>query len=224
MHVSLVTAAVSSLLAGFVGSLHCFGMCGPLACAAANRAAPGRGRLASAAAWQASRIAAYGLVGAVLGGFGGRAAGLLDIATSPWLPWALALLLVVSALPGSARIGSLPGFGPARSRLVQLGAKIAPTAGAGVLGLLTPLLPCGLLYGALGAAIIAGSVGRGALVTIFFGFGAIPALALAQLQSAWIRHLPAAWEPLMRRGLPLLAAGVLVWRALHSAPESCCPH
>ncbi len=219
-----IPTIAASALAGLMGSLHCFGMCGPLACAATAQSRNETNLWATGAAWQVARLIAYGLLGAVLGGAGEGAAGLFSVTTSPALPWALAALLVASATGLLDRLPALPLFERFGSRLVPLRANPAPLARAGALGALVALLPCGLLYGALATALVAGSATRGALVTLTFGLGAIPALVLAQLQSRWLDRLPTGAVFFVRRALPLLSAVVLVWRALHAAPDDCCHH
>lgn len=218
-----VSTVVASSLAGLASSLHCFGMCGPLACAAG--AVPGgsrQERVVASLHWQGARLVAYGLVGGLLGVLGARAAGLVALTTSPVLPWALAFLLVASAFGLGDRLPAVPWVGAARQRLVPLGARFSRPRRAAAFGALTPLLPCGLLYGALATALVAGTFTRGALVTAAFGAGAVPALALAQAQSAWLRRLPRGSDVALRRVLPVLAATVLVWRAFHTAPDDCC--
>jgi sulfite exporter TauE/SafE len=49
--------------------------------------------------------------------------------------------------------------------------------GPAVFGALTGLLPCGLVYAALTAAIGLGSATNGALFMLAFGLGSVPALA-----------------------------------------------
>ncbi len=213
---TLAPSALAAALAGLVASGHCFGMCGPLACAAAGARPGARASISAALAWQLARLAAYAIAGALAGGLGARASGLLKLTTSPLLPWAMAAVLVATAFSWSDHLPPVPFLDRARRPLVQLGAKFAPPVRAGAIGALTPLLPCGMFYAALGAAAVAGSMARGALVTVSFGLGAVPALGLAQAQSAWTSRVPARWGAGLRRGVALLAAGVLVWRAVHS--------
>jgi sulfite exporter TauE/SafE len=212
----------ASFLAGLFGSLHCFGMCGPIACNAAAPPGARQARLAPSATWHVARLSAYALLGGVLGSVGEGAAGLFLVTTSPALPWALALLLMLSATGLLDRLPLPALLSPVRTRLVPLGAGSAPVARASAWGALVAFLPCGLLYGALATALVAGSFVRGALVTLCFGLGAVPALTLAQMQTRWLTRFPASAQFLVRRALPLLSAAVLVWRALHAEPADCC--
>ena len=84
---------------------------------------------------------------------------------------------------------------------------------AGLLGAVTPLLPCGPLYMMLALAMANGSARSGAQFALAFGFGTLPLLWLGQTQMRLlqVRFGPAAsvW---LRRGLALSAALVMAWR------------
>jgi sulfite exporter TauE/SafE len=55
-----------------------------------------------------------------------------------------------------------------------------------LLGLLNGLLPCGLVYMALTAAVAQGDVLRGTLLMVFFGAGTVPAMVAIPYASGWI--------------------------------------
>lgn len=202
----------AALAAGLTGSLHCALMCGPLACAPLP-AAGGSGRTRTAAAWHAGRLAAYLAVGAGLGLAGAGLARALAERVQPLLPWVMAVGLAATALELPKRLPALPGLAGLGRRIAALGAHTSPTGRAFALGAATPLLPCGLLYGLFLAAVGTGSAVGGALVMGLFGVGSLPGLAAAQAGTAWTGRFPRA-ELFLRRAVPLIAAGVLVWRAL----------
>jgi sulfite exporter TauE/SafE len=213
-----LAAGSAALVLGATGSLHCLVMCGPLACAALpTRGAGGarrQGRARAALAYQGARVLAYAAVGALLGGLGRGVAGALALTTQPLLPWVMAAALVASALGLGKRLPALPFLAPLTGRLMAASAKFSEPARAAAIGALTPLLPCGLLYGAFAAALAAGGPGAGAGVLGAFALGSLPALALAQVHAGlFTRRWPAA-EAVVRRGVPLLAAALLVYRAL----------
>ena len=193
-----------------------------MSCAATRRGRSAGQGAASAMAWQGARLASYALAGAILRRLGEQASLLLAISSSPVLPWALAVLLLISVMPWKISWTDLPWVGRARQPLVQLGAKVSPAPGAAIWGALTPLLPCGMLYGAFATATLSGGAFQGAGLMLAFGLGAVPAMALAQAQTAWIGLVPAGFQPWIRKGLPVLAAVVLVWRALHAGEADCC--
>ncbi len=218
---------VAALLLGALGSAHCFVMCGPLACAASadepvqlGRAAQ-RQRRRAALAWHLGRIVGYGVVGALLGTFGRGLSMAMTRSITPALPWVLAGALLVSALVPPkvwAQVPVLPGGAQIRRLWRWLRANVSQVPRAGLLGALTPLLPCGLLYAMFAAAIAAGSTGRGALLGAAFALGAVPALAAAQLGNRWLAGGP-AWA---KRAVPVVAALVLVWRAVMTTTHQSC--
>lgn len=213
-----VTAA---LVAGATGSLHCALMCGPLACAGVSADPANRRR--SMWAWQLGRIAAYSTVGLALGWAGRQVARGLVSSVQPYLPWLMAAGLVATAFELGRHLAPLPGLSKISGALVRAGARFSPVVRSAAMGAATPFLPCGLLYGVFLAAIAAGTGVGGALVMGGFALGGAPALFGAQVGAKWTMRWPRA-SLLLRRGVPLVAAAVLVWRAVHAmngAPPAC---
>ena len=84
---------------------------------------------------------------------------------------------------------------------------------AAVLGLATPLLPCGPLYFLISLALLSGSALHGAETLLAFGLGTVPLLWLAQTNYHWLRlRLGPVWLARAQTTLALLVATVLVWR------------
>jgi sulfite exporter TauE/SafE len=227
--------AAAGLAAGLASSAHCAVMCGPLACAAGPRAEDKlsddklivlgrRSRPAAAAlAYHFARIGAYAAVGALLGALGeGARAALAGVA--PALPWVMAAALVASALGLGKRVPLPAALKRLAQPLMRKSANLAPVLRSAAIGAATPLLPCASLYGLFLAAVAASSALGGAALMAAFATGATPALALVQAHAPIIRQHPRLATAL-RRTVPLLAAAVLVWRALHAGtaatPPSC---
>jgi len=222
-------SAVAALVLGAVSSGHCLLMCGPLACAAsadephalARSPADARSqRRRAAIAWQLGRVAGYALVGALLGASGKALSLLLSRSITPLLPWVLAAGLLVGALLPKRTwtyLPRLPGGAQALRAWRWVGANLARTQRAAMLGALTPLLPCGLLYALFAAEIATGSAGSGTLVGAAFAVGGVPALAAAQLGSRWLGRTP----PWTRRLVPIMAAAMLIWRAVTTTAAHC---
>ncbi len=208
MAVPLIATFAGAFAAGLAGSVHCALMCGPLACAGlpVERSA----RLRAAGAWHLGRIAAYALLGCLLGGVGLSIAQGLSGSVVAAMPWVMAAALVATAFDVGRWIRPPAFLGGLARRVARLGAKLSPALRAGALGAATPLLPCGLLYGVFLAAMAAGSFGRGAGLMASFAVGGTAALSAAQLPglSAF------SSRPWLRRTVLLCAAGVLVWRAI----------
>jgi hypothetical protein len=163
----------TAFLLGLVGSLHCAGMCGPLALAlpAAGNTTPGYvlGRLA----YNAGRIVTYCLMGIVFGlaGWTFLLAGL-----QRWVSIALGVALLLCLFASRRLALSRPvtfAVNHLKSRMSVL-LRRRSFAGLAVLGLLNGLLPCGLVYVACaGAAATAGTL-AGASYMIAFGLGTVP--------------------------------------------------
>jgi sulfite exporter TauE/SafE len=216
-------AAVGSLgawIAGAAGSPHCALMCGPLACGGCA-AGCARERRRAALAWQIGRGSAYAGLGAVLGSVGKTAAALLAGSVARALPWVMAGGLLLSALDWGGSAPAIPGLARIPRVLLRAGEKFSPFARSFLRGAACGFLPCGLLYGALLMAAAAGGPVGGALVMSAFALGGVPALALAQAQAGRLARNPRArvW---LRRGLPVLAAVALVWRAVATGGGHSC--
>ena len=116
----------------------------------------------------------------------------------------------------------------ARFRFKVMG--MGSTMRASLIGLVTPLLPCGPLYMMFGLALANGSALRGAEFSAAFGLGTLPLLALGQTQlhRIGIRLSPVSLKRL-QRCMAMLAAMVLAWRLRGSLgfgemSEGCCHH
>ena len=198
-------------LVGFLGSVHCAGMCGPLALALP---VPGGGRLTyvyGRVLYNAGRVLTYAVLGAAAG-LVGRTVVLAGAQQAVSL--VLGVLILLSVLVPLALRSLLPSFTlPARfSRYVQ--AKLAglmkrsSRVALFVIGVLNGLLPCGFVYVALAAAITTGEVHRGVLFMAGFGLGTGPlmlAIALAGKHiQAGIRRRLAALAPVFTAALAVL--------------------
>jgi sulfite exporter TauE/SafE len=211
MPVGLVAAGASSAVAaGLTGSLHCGLMCGPLAWAGVGTAGP---KASLVATWHLGRTAAYAVVGLLLGLAGQGVARGLTFSVQPYLPWVMAAGLVVTGLDLARHVRPLPGVGRIARALAQAGRAAPPWGRALALGAATPFLPCGLLYGMFLAALATNSALGGAAVLGAFSLGAVPVLVAVQLGARGFDRWPTA-ALVLRRAVPLVAAAVLIARAV----------
>lgn len=152
-----------AFLAG-AGSPHCVGMCGGFASVCSRT---WRGALA----WHAGRLSTYAVLGALAASAGRLLPG------PPWIPLAIAIALMVwfaAVLAGLVPyLPPLPGIARWGGRLISRG----DVTSRYFFGITTGLLPCGLVYAALGFAVAAGTAAMGALTMIAFGLATVPALA-----------------------------------------------
>jgi hypothetical protein len=201
MDASAASTPLAAFVAGLVTSIHCAGMCGPLACA--TRARP--------LTYHGSRVVSYALAGALLGAAGQTVLPLLDSHPARFVPWLLAAILVLVAFGLDKRIPQ-PRFLSRLLLRVRLGSS---------LGWLTPLLPCGPLWLMFGVAILAASWWQGALLLASYSAGTVPLFWVVQAQ---FLRLQRGSSPLLLRtqqGLALLGAGLLVWRSLAPLHDCC---
>lgn len=208
-----INSAGTALVAGLVTSLHCAGMCGPLACVIMPTKREEGDVLTVSTVYHAGRILSYSLLGALAGGLGKFTSGLIENEVLRWLPWLMVAFFVGMAFQWERHLPKLMALSRWSMRLhTWLRTRSRMQAGL-TLGLATPLLPCGPLYFAIAAALLAGSWLKGLEFMFIFSVGTIPVLWLAQSQFAWLRtRMAPIWLTRLRVSLALLAACAVAWR------------
>ncbi|MGV3559005.1 sulfite exporter TauE/SafE family protein [Larkinella arboricola] len=199
---------IAALTTGLVGSLHCVGMCGPLAMALPIGRLPRSQRGLAMGLYHVSRVTAYAGLGTLAGTLG---QGLLLAGFQRSVSVAAGLFLLLWTVFRQGKFSGLTTSRTAQwitrpmSRFLQ-----SPTLGAFAgLGFLNGLLPCGFVYVALTGAVTTGSAVGGAAYMGLFGLGTVPALML-------VRFVPDLFPVTLRRRftafMPVLtvALGVLL--------------
>jgi len=218
------------LVLGFVSSLHCVQMCGPIVLTysvAANTQAGRRSFLGLHLAYNAGRTITYMLLGIIAGmaggamGWVGKLAGFED--TASIVAGSAMVLTAIGMLGVGLRMNRWKGFAlPAR--LLRPAGKLisAPSAQAKfALGALMGLLPCGLVYAALMRAIGAATAAGGALTMLAFGLGTSAALVAVGLGSSAATRKIARWGTtisaitVLVMGVLLIARGVMTSTSQH---------
>lgn len=186
--IALISAV---LIASLLGSAHCAGMCGGLAllACAPGRSGPQTSASTLAACYHGGRLFTYALLGAAAGAlgsiaeWGGTLVGFQRAAAigAGTLLVAFALLRLAQAcglqIGNQARVPE-----PLRRFVVACHARaftLPAARRAAVVGLLTPMLPCGWLYAFVAAAGGTGSAPLGAIAMSVFWLGTLPALLIA---------------------------------------------
>lgn len=213
MELGAINSPAAAFMAGIVTSLHCAGMCGPLACGLM----PVRGDRADAntiaTTYHVSRLTGYAVLGALAGGIGRAPLTWVSQSALRWLPWLLVLFFVGLALRWDRFIPKLAALGRVTWKVQAWMRGRSRVEAAAALGLATPLLPCGPLYFLVAMALLAGSAAHGAEVMLAFGLGTVPLLWLAQSQFHWVRQkLTPLWLERTRAALALTTAVVIGWR------------
>src|SRR6218665_2894585 len=166
---------LSALLMGGAGSLHCVGMCGPLALSLPLSGSNGS-RFIGSLLYNAGRVVTYAAIGLLFGLIGSsfKLAGLQQaLSVTLGVLILLYLLLPQLGLFKKTDAGIQKWFALLRKRLSVLFQQ-KKMSSIFFIGILNGLLPCGLVYMAATVAIAAASVLNSALFMIFFGLGTLP--------------------------------------------------
>jgi uncharacterized protein len=185
------SALIGAFLAGLLGGLHCFAMCGGWIAAVSGKDGavelqPSRALRAGQVATHAGRLTTYVLLGAAFGAAGGAAFASAVAPLQRGLYVAanvMLLLLAISIVARGVALAWLEHAGLAVFRkLLPFVTRLAPRGGVSsryALGMVWGFTPCALVYGVLPVALLAGSSSDGALVMLAFGLGTLPNLMAA---------------------------------------------
>lgn len=180
---------IMALMTGLVGSLHCIGMCGPIAVALPLGKRSLGYKILGSITYNLGRILTYGILGAIFGllGQGIEMAGLQQWA-SILIGAAMILSVIAPALfKGKIKFEQLFfGFaGKLIGKFRQL-FTVSSLPSLFLIGLLNGLLPCGLVYVAIAGAINTNATVYGIIYMIIFGLGTIPVMATIPLLGSLI--------------------------------------
>jgi uncharacterized protein len=215
------------LSASLVGSLHCVGMCGPLAIWASGA---GERQRTAQMAWAVSlyhvgRLLTYALAGLLAGGvgqladwggqtlgiqlFAARVVGVLMIIIGGFKlgDFLLQRRLAARSIPSASRASLGSWITQSLVKLRPYVFRLPVPARGLVTGLLTALLPCGWLYLFALLAAGTGSPLTGMLVMMAFWLGTVPALVALVSGLQFMRGRVRQWIP-AGAALLLIAAGL----------------
>jgi len=209
-------SVVAVLLVGFLGGVHCLGMCGSIVGIFTTQLPADRARWPFHLAYSSGRIASYAVAGALVGSVGQAGFLMRDAVPVQHLLFALSSTMLVllglylSGLWGVVRRIEKLGGGLWK-HLQPFTAKLLPVntvPRALSLGALWGWLPCGLVYSVLVTALASGSTVQGALIMAAFGLGTLPNLLAIGL--FWEKIKGHAQSPRVRMvaGLVVMAFGV----------------
>lgn len=197
-------ALLAAFIVGLAGSLHCVGMCGPLA-----MVVPLKGNhWIAITVYNVFRVLMYAALGFVFGSLGTQI-NFLESGQRISLVLGIAVLLffvVPSIWPQSQimfRWNTLAT--KLYSRFARPVMSYKGWASPALLGMLNGLLPCGLIYVALAGAVASGSGENGAIVMSAVGLGTWPAMVSMM---AFRKHFKGWMQQSSRFVLPVVA-GVL---------------
>lgn len=216
-----IHTTVGALMAGAITSLHCAGMCGPIACGLSAMPGSEMERKLSAIGYHCSRLFSYMLVGGICGALGKQPLLWFFGSSAAFLPWVLVIVFLVFAFGLEKKLPRPTALLRFAARMRFKTAGMTPLRSGIALGLVTPLLPCGPLYLLFGACLLTGSAAKGAEFALAFGIGTVPLLWIAQHQFRRMRaRLSPAAMSRVRRSLALVSALVLAWRLQGTLPTA----
>jgi len=161
---------------GGIGTMHCIGMCGPLALSLPVVNSSNTSRFFSTFLYNIGRVITYAVLGAFVGiaGSGFALFGYQQL-LSVIIGVLIILFLVLPKRKFAKRNIILVFFEKIRSRLGNLFYR-KNYRSVFFIGLLNGLLPCGLVYMAIAGAISTASVVKSSLFMAAFGLGTLPVM------------------------------------------------
>jgi sulfite exporter TauE/SafE len=205
---------VAAFILGFTGSLHCVGMCGPIAMMVGGKTQ--QHVIVYRLLYNLGRTLTYVAMGIVVGLLGkiiqwGSVQGKISIGVG-------VLILLLLAIP-KVQTYFLPSLSKVVLRLKQsFGRQLQSKkfSAALVTGIFNGFLPCGLVYAALAIALVQSNLSGSAMAMALFGLGTIPAMLMAAYSWQVIRKVvPWSFQRIQTVMLVLVAV-LMIWRGLSS--------
>lgn len=216
---------ITAFITGLFGSLHCAGMCGPLAISFNMH--NGGQAAGQSFLYNIARIFAYVLLGIIFGAIGlsFSFAGLQQAAS--FTMGALIIILVAMQWISNRSVWNwhwlTKGTGLVKKYIATAFSSRQPGSVL-TLGFFNGLLPCGLVYLALAGAVASGSMAGGAAYMLFFGLGTLP---LMFSFAAFGSYLGLQQRRFIRKYLPVFSmviAVLLILRGLDLGIPYLSPH
>ncbi|MDF4222694.1 sulfite exporter TauE/SafE family protein [Maribacter sp. M208] len=173
---------LSALILGLMGSLHCVGMCGPIAFMLPVDRTNNYKKFGQIFIYHFGRLLAYGIIGLVFGLLG---KGLSIFGIQQKLSIAIGVIMILIVLIPYQTFNkynlSKPVYKIISKVKNQLGKELKKKSPDTFLtiGFLNGFLPCGLVYMALFGSIAMGDALQGSLYMILFGVGTLPLMTAA---------------------------------------------
>jgi sulfite exporter TauE/SafE len=171
----------AGFLIGFFGSLHCIGMCGPIALALPSTTVSSWSFINGRVLYNFGRVLTYALLGLIFGLLGSRVYmfGLQQI-VSITLGIIIILWLVIPARAKN-KVRSFSGFNYFTVKLKNLFLPLFKKKSGGsmfFIGVLNGFLPCGFVYMGIAGALAVSSSNplNSTMFMILFGVGTVPAM------------------------------------------------
>jgi len=181
----------SALILGLVSSLHCIGMCGPIAMMLpVDHKNPAK-KATQILVYHAGRLTAYGSLGLIFGilGRGFYMAGLQQQMSI------VAGIIMITIILLPEKIFSKYNFSKPVYRIIatiktNVGSQFRKRSSKAlfITGLLNGFLPCGLVYAALFGAIAMQNASFSVAYMLLYGVGTIPLMSVVVYASSFIKN------------------------------------
>ncbi len=198
----------TAILFGLISSLHCIGMCGPIAMMLPVSRTNSTQKALQIILYHAGRLTSYATLGFLFGllGKGLHLAGLQQ-----HISIAVGVLMIIMALVPEkvfARYNfSRPIYkliAKVKSGLGQQFKRKTPDA-LFTIGLFNGLLPCGLVYAALFGAVAMQNVGLSMLYMLLFGLGTVPLMSAVVYVTNFLSF---PFRSKLQKAVPIVTAAI----------------
>ena len=213
-------------LMGLIGSVHCIGMCGPLTMALPFSQQKNIFKYLAMALYHIGKILSYASLGLIVGLFG-KQIFVIDTQQSISIfigVFMLVYVVWVYLVKVNTRFNPLQFIQvPVLKALSNLFKNKHVTVFI-VLGFLNGLLPCGMVYLALGSSMSTGHPTDAAIFMAFFGLGTMPALLMVALGGQMVSI---EWRRKLQSALPVFIFGMgimLILRGMNLGIPMLSPH
>jgi uncharacterized protein len=171
----------SAFILGLISSLHCVGMCGPIAMMLSVDHQNEAKKVTQIITYHLGRLTAYATIGLIFGllGRGFFLAGLQQ-KMSIFIGLAMIIVVLIPERIFSKYNFSKPVYKVISNLKSTLGSQFKNKSYKSLftIGLLNGFLPCGMVYVALFGAIAMQSAGFGILYMLLFGLGTVPLMTI----------------------------------------------
>lgn len=179
----------TGFIIGLLGSLHCIGMCGPIALALPTGPLKSIKFYAGRLLYNLGRVITYSVFGLIFGLIGKN---LAIVGLQRWVSIISGIVIIIIVLlPQAVKTGmitKLP-FAKITNKLKDaFGSLFRKGSLSSMLfiGIVNGLLPCGFVYVGVAGAIAVGDVGMGVLYMALFGIGTIPVMFITSVAGNFI--------------------------------------
>ncbi len=224
---SLLGVFEIGFLMGLLGSVHCIGMCGPLVMALPLSHKTYFQKTISILLYHVGKITSYASLGLVFGMFGSEFPVFgLQRNMSIFIGFAMLVYVVYIFIlkPKHFQFGIFSFLYNDIVRGLSYLFKSKNVVALFFIGILNGLLPCGMIYVALSAALSTQNILQGGALMAFFGLGTVPALLLVALGG---QYLNLTFRKKLQKMLPVFIFGMgvlLILRGLNLGIPYLSPH